>query len=397
MYISSKKEGRIRMKFRKLPMTIVLILILLAGCSTSTSTGSASQLKDNQEKEEMISKNLLNYETIELKDKTERSNIRIEYPKFNYEPLDKLTEPNAADLFEHHRTEKDDEGYHQLLPNMIYTYTSEFDEPIITDEFVSIHYSNYIYAGGAHGSPSSKSLYFDLNENRELTIEEVLKKHNVSFRALSDLVANKLITDDKYSEYRESPVSERYKKYAMKITTPVPEHYRSFKVTENSIIIYNDYYDIFPMAAGIVDIEIKWEDLKKRTKELEKESAASGMITYNNKDYGFELELPASWKNKFTVEKSAAQTTDTSYNFNLKIDGKVICNIFTIYVHEKEEYMEGPIETYIATKDGKVFTYGTIMEMPLEFSTDPSLQNEADEFSKMVNEDVPELMSSFTF
>ncbi|QXE02427.1 DUF3298 domain-containing protein [Terribacillus sp. DMT04] len=385
------------MKFWKQPVTIVLIFILLAGCSTSTSKGSASELKDNPEKEEMIAKKLLNYETVELKDKTERSDIQIAYPKFDYEPLDKLIEPNATNLFEHHKTEKNDEGYYQLLPNMIYTYTSEFDEPIISDEFVSIHYNNYIYAGGAHGSPSSESLYFDLKENRALTIDEVLKKHDVSFRALSDFVSNALITDARFSEYRESPVSERYKQYAMKSTTPVPENYKNFKVTENSITIYNDYYYIFPMATGIVDIEVKWEDLKKRTKELEKESTANGMITYTNKEYGFELELPSSWKNKFTVEKSVSQITDTSYNFNFKIDDAVICNIFTIYVYEEEDYMEGPLETYIATKDRKVFTYGTIMEMPLEFSTDPNLQNEAEVLSKMVNEDVPKVMLNFTF
>ncbi|MFP7494379.1 hypothetical protein SFC66_11375 [Terribacillus saccharophilus] len=399
------------MKFLKVIMTIglILVLMIMAGCSTSNTTNAISEVKDESEEEKgqkqeteqkMLAKKLSDYETIELKDKTEQSDLHVNYPNFNYEPLDKLIEPKTTDLFEHHMKEKDDEAYYSDAIQVIYTYTSEFDEPIITDDFVSILFNDYIYAGGAHGSPGTSSIYFDLKDNRELTIDEVLEKNEVSLEALADLTAENIITDERYRDYRGDPASDQFKMDVIATITPESNNFSTFKVTEESITIYNTYYGFLPMAAGVVDTEISWKDLQERTKKLEQSSTAEGdSIQYKNKDFGFDLTLPSSWRDKFTVEKDSAFSplVETSYNFNFMVDGEEICNIFTIYVYDEEDYHDGPLERYITTKDGKVFTYGTIMELPIEFSTDPLLDNETDVFTNMVNEEVPELIESFTF
>lgn len=388
-------------------MTIGLILILLAGCSNSETTSAMSEVsnqsKDNKESQRdkekaLLAKKLTNFETVELKDKTGHSDLQVNYPKFDYEPLDKLIEPQATSTFDHHKKAKDDED---LNSEPFYTYTSEFDDPVITDDFVSLHFNDYIYAGGAHGSPGTSSLYFDLEKNRELTIEEVLEKHEVSLEALSDLIASKIITDDRYKGYHSDPDSYQFEMDVIASITPDPDNFSTFKATDENITIYNTYYGFLPLAAGTVDTEVSWKDLQERTRKLEQKTVSSknNSLTYTNKDYDFELTLPPSWEDKFTVDKDsvASQSSEASYNFNFTVDGDTICNIFTIYVYDENDYKEGPIERYITKKDGKVYTYGTIMEMPIEFSTDPLLDNEVEGFSKMVNEDVPELIKSFTF
>lgn len=391
-------------------MTIGLIFILLAGCSNSESTSAASEVsnqnEDHKESEKdkekaLLAKKLSNYETVELTDKTERSDLQVNYPKFDYEPLDKLIEPEATNTFDHHKKAKDDEDFFSEPAQVVYTFTSEFDEPVITDDFVSLHFNDYIYAGGAHGSPGTSSLYFDLEKNRELTIEEVLEKHEVSLEALSDLIANKIITDDRYRGYHSDPDSNQFEMDVIASITPDPDNFSTFKVTDEDITIYNTYYGFFPLAAGTVDTEVSWKDLQERTKKLEQktESVTSDSLTYMNDDYDFELTLPPSWEDKFTVDKdsAASQPSESSYNFNFTVDGDTICNIFTIYVYDEDNYQEVPLEQYITRKDGKVYTYGTIMEIPIEFSTDPLLDNEVDGFSEMVNEDVPEIIKSLTF
>lgn len=384
----------------------VLMILLLIGCS---SNEAATKKEENEpakkevakakEEKEITVPNLSNYETVTLEEKDEYKEIVIAYPKFSYEPIDSLLSKEMESQLDGHIEEAEKDLMGARDPDSLdygkkYSFTSEFREPVITDEFVSIYFDAYVYMGGVHGMPLSTDFNFDLKENKLLTLDEVLESHGTSLETISDIVADELLYSEKFSEYRGDPVTYTYRADVKKETEPVENNFHTFTLTEESIIFYKQYYSLFPNAAGIVDVEVKWDEVEKREKEK------NNALTYKNDEYNFTLKIPASWEGKYTVKKGNWNpAAELSYDFQFVHNGKEICNIFSINILDGESDESddlGPME-FIASQDGKTFALTKIMEFPQEFMEDEELSKVQDEFTEMVNGEVPEIIETFSF
>ncbi|MBS4178166.1 DUF3298 and DUF4163 domain-containing protein [Lederbergia citrea] len=412
------------MKQPKSILLLVLTCFLLIGCSSNehailsnNDEMKISESKKIKVKQEDLLTKLGDYETIKLEDKDEENEITIEYPKFAYPPLDDILSNEMDASFEMQTISKEKYLLNEFGFNTSdqYRFTTTFDKPIITKNFVSIYFEDYQYMGGAHGMLGASTFNFDLKNERIITIHDVMKEHSTNLEVISKLVAQKLITAEEFDKYREKPVTDRYKQSVKEETMPVEINYSTFTLTEDSITFYKQYYSIFPNAAGIVGVEIKWDEVEtymnsgdENTENiLEDNEVDSGnsqnLITYKNDDYHFTLSIPSSWEGKYTVQKGNWNiAAEASYDFNFTFDGEVICNIFSINILDVnedelgEDHDVGPM-TYITGKNGKTFTYSKIMELPEEFMIDEKLIKVQDEFLTMVNDDVSKIVETISF
>ncbi|KRG16467.1 PdaC/SigV domain-containing protein [Lederbergia galactosidilytica] len=400
---------------------LALLLLVLVGCSQQGSTdkkGTASEkekvsavdedsekevVKETAKKEEereieKLLPDLSQYETVKLEKKEENFEIEIQYPSFGYEPVDKLLADEMQFQFESSQEAAKeiikDPAYEEegLGTKIKYSYDVSFKEPVVTDDFVSIYFDVYIYMGGVHGTEHSYAFNYDLKNNQLLDLEEVLKRSGTDLNSVSKLVAEELINSGQFAEYRSEPVTFKYKEDVKEETKPTLENYYAFSLTEDAIILYKQFYKLFPNSAGVVGVEVSWDKIAAATEEKKND------IVYQNNDHQFTLHLPASWEGKYIVKEGDWNVgAEISYDFQFMHNGKEICNIFSISVLDTESAENiGPMNL-IANHNGKTYVWNPIMEMPPEFWEGGELQELEEEFARMVNEEVPEIMETFTF
>lgn len=119
-------------------------------------------------------------------------------------------------------------------------------------------------------------------------------------------------------------------------------------------------------------------------------------IVYKDDVYGFSLELPPSWRNKYTIERKIwIDDINESVTFNFKEDD-IFNNIFTIVIMNEsfsEEEWEELFLIYITEQDGKTFSYLNIME-PTEELLQEKNKDKLETVTEMV-ESVPEIIEGF--
>lgn len=404
-------------------ITILALLLLLVGCSQQ---GTADQKETVSEKEKVGTVNedsvkevvketatkgekesetekplpdLSQYETVKLEKKEESFEIEIEYPSFGYEPIDKLLAGEMQSQFENSQEAAkeiiEDPAYEKeegLGTKIKYSYSVSFKAPVVTDDFVSIYFDVYIYMGGVHGMEQSYAFNYDLKNNRLMNLEDVLSEKGTTLQNVSKLVAEELINSDLFAEYRPDPVTFTYKEDVKKETEPTTTNYYAFSLTEDAIILYKQFYSLFPNSAGVVGVAVSWDKIDAATEEKKND------IVYQNDDHHFALRLPASWEGKYVVKEGDWNVAaEISYDFQFMHNGKEICNIFSISVINTESADDTGPMNLIANHNGKSYVWNSIMEMPPEFLEGGELQELEEEFARMVNEEVPEIMETFTF
>ncbi|MDQ0233466.1 DUF3298 and DUF4163 domain-containing protein [Metabacillus malikii] len=421
------------MKYKITIMLSILLLLFISGCNKEKTTTEAESddktaVNEHEEIEEKTTPKLNGYETIKLEHLDDKKEVTIEYPKFSYRPLDEILKSENEALFNAQQSSLD-EMYTSVegLGDLKYFFTREFNNPVITDEFVSIYFEDYIYMGGAHGTPGSNAINYDLKNERLLTIHDVLKKHSTNLEVIAALVADKLIHDEKFADYRDEPVSEQYKQSVKGETMPTEGNFSTFTLTSDSIIFYNQYYSIFPNAAGIVDIEITWDEvqayMKTNDEKLETESGNSSTVyefgsplkpmlttAYTNKEYGFSLNLPKAWRGRYhvRVEESptsfSSDTSSPSIIFSMVEKGKYVGSLFSINVLEdvseeevKAYYRGGSgFEDFLAADNDVVLIYSRPGQLPEQLYEEPYIEL-GNQFAKMVEEDIPQIIKTVRF
>ncbi|MCJ8009098.1 PdaC/SigV domain-containing protein [Lederbergia wuyishanensis] len=396
------------MKQLRIIFSLFLLLFLLVGCNKKDTSApptkaekesSVSEMENNQEE---LRKKLTNYESITLEEKNEEHEVTIEYPKFSYEPLDDILSSQMDASFQLQTSDDNEALFEYDMEGIQYIFTTSFKKPVITQDYVSIYFEDYQYWGGAHGMSSPHSFNFDLKNDRIMTIHDVMKEHSTTLQVMSEMVAQKLINDEGFAEYREEPVTADYRQSVKSETIPVEENFSTFTLSEDGITFYKQYFSLFPNAMGIVGIDLKWLDVDNyMTSEKEEASNTNDSFTYQNDDYNFVLTLPSSWEGKYVVSKGDwNMDAEVSYDFNFVHNGEVICNLFSINILNEDVVGEDPelgMMTYIDRKNSNIYTYSTIPEMPEEFMEGGKLENLQDMLVKMVNDDVPNIIETFDF
>lgn len=123
------------------------------------------------------------------------------------------------------------------------------------------------------------------------------------------------------------------------------------------------------------------------------------IIEYFNNEYGFTLNLPASWKGKYVVKKGNWDSqAEAIYDFNYPEGETNLFSVLVLNISKEEwdrDYASG-LWGYLGEKDGKVFAYAIPSELPNEWQQDKqSKVTGLIDITKMVNIDVPYIVKTF--
>lgn len=119
---------------------------------------------------------------------------------------------------------------------------------------------------------------------------------------------------------------------------------------------------------------------------------------YQNSIYGFSLEIPARWKDKYAISEKETET-EFLYLKDVYQPIEKQESIFKILVFTPQNWQEIQSEpgyhgTKIYKDENMVFVYVLPLENP--YSTDSNYRKEAEEFQRMVG-DVKEIIESFKY
>ncbi len=121
---------------------------------------------------------------------------------------------------------------------------------IETDNFVSINEYVSLYTGGAHPTNAMSSKIYDLDTEKEVTLDDISKK---LFNKTSEEIieqAKKLFIEKIDSE------PESFFEDSKETLDTINKY--NFYLTEKGIVFYFNQYEIAPYAAGIIDVTVEF-------------------------------------------------------------------------------------------------------------------------------------------
>ncbi len=133
---------------------------------------------------------------------------------------------------------------------------------ILNEKYLTVDYSGYWYAGGAHGMPYMNQRLFDLSTGEEKTLQDFYRGSSKDFKKL---IATK--TKEDYLSYpeNESPY------FAGDADTVYQQAYDYALLDKGNLIFgkdgidyYYPPYDMGPYASGYIFIHISYQELLGR-------------------------------------------------------------------------------------------------------------------------------------
>lgn len=128
-------------------------------------------------------------------------------------------------------------------------FTRSFEVGLNQDNLLSITELDYADTYGAHPNTLRSSRTFNLAENKELTLSEVLGKNAAD---TDSYVKEKF---DAYVKENIGEFIEYYQEYSEKMLSSV-----NFCLTDDALVLYYNPYDILPYAAGAPTVKVPYAD-----------------------------------------------------------------------------------------------------------------------------------------
>ena len=128
-------------------------------------------------------------------------------------------------------------------------FTRSFEVGLNQNNLLSITELDYANTGGAHPNTLRTSRTFNLAENKELTLSEVLGKNATDTDSF---------VKEKFDAYVKETIGEYidyYEEYSEEMLSAV-----NFRLTEDALVLYYNPYDILPYAAGVPTVEVPYTD-----------------------------------------------------------------------------------------------------------------------------------------
>ena len=136
-----------------------------------------------------------------------------------------------------------------------YSYYADLQTARLDAQVASLLQMNSTYSGGAHPNNLQRSFNFDLVQHRQLSLQDVLlpgASHQMLELLLTKLEeqVGSVALQGLYPEYRRLAT----KQFGAGST-------ENWYFSREGLTVYFNCYDIAPYAAGVVDIEMKYEEL----------------------------------------------------------------------------------------------------------------------------------------
>ncbi|MCQ2586167.1 MAG: DUF3298 and DUF4163 domain-containing protein [Treponema sp.] len=197
--------------------------------------------------------------TFDYEIKTKKSSTRyleseIKYPVFeNNDALNKAVKQEILSGYDNvlKNAESDwNEQFFEKSPDdrtIAYEYFGSPEKIISTEKLFCIVFDEYIYYGGAHGSPQKITLCFSKKNNKKLSITQA---SGLSLEEISRLCYETLLSmmaEDEFSDLA----------WLQEGTEPMEENYECFYIENNILTVIFNPYQVAPYAYGTLAVQIE--------------------------------------------------------------------------------------------------------------------------------------------
>ena len=207
-------------------------------------------------------------------DKTRYSKITDEYPELS--GVDTATAAKFNEIVKNYVAKANTE-YKSSVADFTPEETKRFatsglyqeltyDVVSANENLISLVFYDSTFSGGAHGNSTTKTINYDLKNNRELTLADLFEPNSdylqtLSKLSLADLKAQKIeATDDEMLNDG---------------TTPKAENFASWNLTKKGLRFNFDAYQVASYAAGPQSVVISYAKLEKI---LRKDGIVTGLM-----------------------------------------------------------------------------------------------------------------------
>lgn len=119
----------------------------------------------------------------------------------------------------------------------------------IDDNYISFKLDVYSFAGGAHGINQTFAFNYNVKNQQEITIKDLLGNSQDNLNKLAEVVQKITIDQLKNSDIFVEDMAKEG-------TAPTFENYKNFNFDKDNLIIYFQQYQVAPGSAGPVTIKV---------------------------------------------------------------------------------------------------------------------------------------------
>jgi len=228
------------MKKYSYPILIILLVLF--------NIGICFKYQDRYLLEDYAAFTMNQEKKIEIRDDS-KYKIRIYYPSSKYSLLNTTIEDKIEEYIIEFKKNIDNASNDI---NYFYTLDITYD---------TYHYKDYISylfnivsdVGGAHPSYYIWTIRYDINENKVITINDILKEYPNFLNLLSNYVQKQLVLNERIPDIS----------WMLEGTKPTVDNYQNLVFSKDGIFVFFPPYQIAPYSSGSFQIFIPYKQIYK--------------------------------------------------------------------------------------------------------------------------------------
>jgi hypothetical protein len=134
-----------------------------------------------------------------------------------------------------------------------FVFIASWEPDQLNEQYVSFLFSIYYFAGGAHGNDVLDTFNYDVAEQRELYIGDLLGHSKDALQKISQISAKDILGQLASQGWKED---EGLKQMVAEGAKPTVSNYKEFTFDDYNLTIYFQRYQVAPGAAGTVRVKI---------------------------------------------------------------------------------------------------------------------------------------------
>jgi len=249
---------------------ILLILLVASGFAyikwfINNSNFTQNTINTSESKDKVL------YEEKTILEKNDFFDINVKYPYFKIssnelnQKIENLINNNIADFKKNsidnfnaiNATMPESEAKIKK-PYAPFDYYVNYEISQLNKNYISLVINIYYFSGGAHGVDLVYAFNYDIKNQKEITIQDILNNSQDNLNKLSNIAYNAVI--EKMNTFDVGYIDDMIKSG----TEANYDNFQNFNLIDNgSLIIYFQKYQVAPGSVGLVNIAIFEPDLQK--------------------------------------------------------------------------------------------------------------------------------------
>ena len=230
------------MKIKHIVYSALLASLVFAGCQTASQKGAAS------------------YKMTTVSEKNEVIEAKVVYPQFEgFDDLNSLIKSRTLGAYDDfkssaQKTRKEIESAKSASAEKIppFEYKAVCDSIIVSDNYISMLFTAYLYEGGAHGETLLDSITYDKALKKEVSITEA------SGLSVKDIATQCKDYFMKHLNYggNEAEAQKARTDWIAEGTIPEESNYQTFTYDGKKLTVYFEPYTVAPYSEGVQKVTI---------------------------------------------------------------------------------------------------------------------------------------------